>query len=170
MFQVGDIILYPMHGTCIIKEIEKNQILGETKLCYTINIPKERMQVSIPVERADTLGLRYLVAPEVIEEILTGFYAAGTDPMVFENQRYCSELNKKKIKSGDIFQETEVIRDLTRKRLKNKLGSDDTKILNNARQVFVSELMEVKGIDLDEAALLLDDVIDSCPINGLEKE
>lgn len=162
MFQVGDKVLYPMHGTCIIKEIVKNQILGETKLCYTINIPKERMQVSIPVDRADTLGLRYLAQPEIIEDILMGFHNKETDPMIFENQRYCSELNKKKIKSGDIILETEVIRDLTRKSQKNKLGSDDTKMLNNARQVFVSELMEVKGLEHDDAVHLLDEIL----VNG----
>ncbi|UWG95675.1 CarD family transcriptional regulator [Dehalobacter sp. DCM] len=162
MFIKGDKVLYPLYGTCIIEDIVKNQILGDMKLCYTISIPKERMQVSIPVDRADTLGIRYLVDSEVIETILTGFYAEKTDPVMFENQRYCSELNKKKIKSGDIFLEREIIRDLTRKRLFNKLGNDDTKMLNNACQVFISEMMEVKGLAHEEAVQILDDVIEKC--------
>lgn len=78
-----------------------------------------------------------------------------------ENQRWCKDINKKKFKSGDIYKGAEIIRDLTRKGQKNKLDANDTNMLNNARQVFVSEIMEVKGLEEKLAIRLLDEVLNS---------
>lgn len=159
MFQVGDKILYPMHGTCVIDSIDETDILGETKLCYVIYIPQSRMQVSIPKDKAGALGVRKVVKPDVLEKVLNDFNLGETDPIIFENQRYCKDINKKKMKSGDIYESSEIIRDLTRKGQRAKLGADDTNMLNNARQVFISELMEIKGIPEEQAVDLLDEVL-----------
>ncbi len=159
MFQVGDKVLYPMHGTCIIHSIDETDILGETKLCYVLYIPQSRMQISIPKDKAVALGVRKVVNPDILEKVLDGFNLGDTDPIIFENQRYCKDINKKKMKSGDIYEGTEIIRDLTRKSQRIKLGADDTNMLNNARQVFISELMEIKGIPQEQADNLLDEVL-----------
>ncbi len=159
MFQVGDKIFYPMYGTCIIHAIEEKDILGENKLCYILNVPKARMQISIPIDKAKKLGIRQVVNPEVLENVLNSFNLGDTDPIIFENKRFCTDINIKKMKSGDIYKGTEIIRDLTRKSQRNKLGIDDANMLNNARQIFVSELMEVKCIAQEQAINLLDEVL-----------
>ena len=159
MFQVGDKILYPMFGACIIHAVEEKDILGENKLCYILNITKARMQISIPKDKAIKLGIRLIVKPEILENVLNGLNQGDTDPVIFENKRFCTEINTKKIKSGDIYKGTEIIRDLTRKSKKNKLGIDDSNMLDNARQIFVSELMEVKDIGQEQAIHLLDEVL-----------
>lgn len=161
MFQVGEKILYPIHGTCIIQAVEEKEILGETRECYILNIPHVRMQITIPKDKAVELGIRRVVNPEILENVLSSINVGDTDPILFENQRYCSELNKKKIKSGDIYKGTEIIRDLTRKGHRNKLGAVDASMLNNARQIFVSELMVVKDLPQEQAVHLLDDVLNS---------
>ncbi|MDA8441758.1 MAG: CarD family transcriptional regulator [Peptococcaceae bacterium] len=159
MFQAGDKILYPMIGTCIIEAVEEKEILGENKLCYILNIPQARMKISVPKDNAVKLGLRQVVRPEILENVLTIFNLGDTDPIIFENQRYCKDVNKKRIKSGDIYKGIEIIRDLTRKGQRNKLGADDTNMLNNARQIFVSEVMEVKGLAQEQAVHLLDEAL-----------
>ncbi|KUO64499.1 MAG: CarD family transcriptional regulator [Gracilibacter sp. BRH_c7a] len=164
MFQVGDKVLYPMHGTCLIDAIAEKEILGEIKLCYILYIPQARMQISIPVDKAMDLGVRKVVKPEILEKVLNGINVGDTDPVIFENQRYCKDINKKKMKSGDIYKGTEIIRDLTRKGQRSKLGADDANMLNNARQVFISELMEIKGIAQEQADHLLDEVLCSSSV------
>lgn len=159
MFQVGDKILYPMYGTCIIDAVEEKEILGENKLCYRVNIPKARMQIFIPMDKAVKSGIRRVVKPEILENVLNGLNLEDTDPVIFENKRFCTEINTKRIKSGDIYKGTEIIRDLTRKSQRKKLGIVDANMLNNARQIFVSELMEVKGIGQEQAVNLLDEVL-----------
>jgi len=108
MFQVGDKVLYPMHGTCLIDAIAEKEILGEIKLCYILYIPQARMQISIPVDKAMDLGVRKVVKPEILEKVLNGINVGDTDPVIFENQRYCKDINKKKMKSGDIYKGTEI--------------------------------------------------------------
>ena len=114
----------------------------------------------IPMENASSLGIRQVVEPETIENVLKDIWSGNTDPIIYENQRSCMDMNKKKIKSGDIYEGTEVIRDLTRKGRRNKLGAEDSRILTCAREIFVSELMQVKGIDHGQANELLDEVLE----------
>lgn len=159
MFQLGDKIVYPMFGTCNIDAVEEKEILGEKKLYYIINIPKTGMQISIPKDHAIKLGVRLIVKPEILENVLNNFNLGDTDPVIFENKRFCKEINTKKMKTGDIYKGTEIIRDLTRKSKKNKLGTDDANMLDKAREIFISELMEVKCIGQEEATHLLDEVL-----------
>jgi CarD family transcriptional regulator len=167
MFQVGDKILYPMHGAAIIEAVEEKEVLGKNKLYYILNIPQVKMQVMVPMENAVNLGIRQIVEPEILENVLRGFHLGNTDPIIYENQRYCRDTNKKKIKSGDIYEGTEIIRDLTRKGQRNKLGAEDTNMLNNARQIFVSELMQVKGLAQEQADHLLDEVLELGSISNI---
>lgn len=161
MFQIGDRIVYPLHGAGVIEAIEEKEILGESKIYYILDIPHKNVQIMIPKDKAGDSGMRKIVDPETLESVLEDFYEGNTDPTIFENQRYCVNLNKSKIKSGDIYQGTEIIRDLMRKSRRSKLGVEDRNMLDNARKILISELVEVKGIDQQEAVELLDEVIES---------
>lgn len=160
MFQVGDMIFYPMHGAGLIEAIEEKEILGDSKLYYILNIPHKNVQIMIPIDKAADSGMRRVVAPETMEKVLEGLFLGSTDPEIYENQRYCLTVNKTKIKSGDIYKVTEIIRDLMRKSKRHKLGAEDRNMLDNARQILVSELVQVKGVDHQEAVDLLDEVIE----------
>ena len=159
MFQIGDKVLYPMQGVGVIEAIEEKEVLGKNKLYYTLNMPQSNMQIMIPIERAATLGIRQIVEPDILENVLTDFHLGNTDPIIYEDRRYCRDLNKSKIKTGDIYEGTEIIRDLMRKSQRNKLGAEDTNMLNNARRMFISEVMQVKGIGQEQAGHLLDEVL-----------
>lgn len=161
MFQVGDKVFYPMHGAGVIESVEEKEVLGNNKLYYILSIPGIKMQIMIPTENVTNLGIRQVVAPEILENVLFSLNDGDTDPNIFEDQRYCRDMNKKKMKSGDIYKGTEIIRDLTRKSQINKLGAEDINMLHNAREVFVSELMQVKEVAHEQAVHLLDNVLGS---------
>ncbi|GBG55331.1 CarD family transcriptional regulator [bacterium BFN5] len=157
MFQIGDKIFYPMQGGCIILAIEEREILGETQLYYMMNIVHRNMQVSIPVDKIDQLGIRPIVNSDELENVLTTFHDGETDTSCRDNQRYRRDIIK--LKSGDIYEGAEVIRDLIRISNKKKLGITDKNMLDNARQILISEVVLVKGIPLEQASDLLDQVI-----------
>ena len=159
MFQIGDKVLYPMQGVGIIEAIEEKEVLGENKLYYRLNMTEINMQIIIPTEKAETLGIRQIVEPDILDNIFTDFHLGSTDPNIYKDQRYCRDLHKNKIKTGDIYQGTEIIRDLMRKSQRNKLGTEDTTMLNNARRMFISEVMQVKGVDHEQAVHLLNGVL-----------
>ncbi|WP_407310117.1 CarD family transcriptional regulator [Desulfosporosinus sp. SB140] len=159
MFQIGDKVLYPMQGVGVIENIEEKEVLGIKKLYYTLNMPQNNLQIMIPIEKAEALGIRQIIKPDILETILTDFHHGNTDPIIYEDRRYCRNVNKNKMKTGDIYKEIEIIRDLMRKSQKNKLGLEDTNMLKSARRMFISEIMQVKGIAQDQADHLLDEVL-----------
>ena len=159
MFQIGDKVLYPMQGVGVIEAIEEKEVLGENRLYYRLNMTEINMQIIIPIEKAETLGIRQIVEPNILENVFTDFHLGNTDPSIYDDRRYCRDLHKSKIKTGDIYQGTEIIRDLMRKSQRNKLGAEDTTMLNNARRMFISEVMQVKGVDHEQAVHLLNEVL-----------
>lgn len=159
MFQVGDKVLYPMHGAGVIEAIEEKEVLGKNRPYYILNIPHIKMKIMIPIEKAEKLRVRQVVDLPILQNVLDAFYNGKTDPLSTDDQRYRREMNKTKIKSGDIYQGTEIIRDLMRKSKLKKLGSEDKAMLQTARQIFTSELIQVKGIGQEQAIELLDEVI-----------
>lgn len=161
MFQVGDKIFYPMHGAGVIELIEEKEILGEKQTYYVVNMFLRDMQVMVPLGKTDNLGIRQVVDSDIIEEVLSNFHDGETepDPTINPNQRH--QINMNRMKSGDIHEGAHVIRDLMTLARNKKLGTGDKIMLDNARQIFVSELVMVKGIEQEQANELLNEVINN---------
>jgi CarD family transcriptional regulator len=155
MFQVGDKIVYPMHGAGVIECIEEKEILGDRQLYFVMNL--KNMKVSFPMET--DLGIRQVVDSDILEDVLSAFNHGESNPILNPNQRYRSNMNK--MRSGDIYEGAQVIRDLIRMGKKRALATGDKIMLDNARQILVSELVLVKGIELEQAVDMLNDVINS---------
>ncbi|HML32887.1 CarD family transcriptional regulator [Sporomusa sphaeroides] len=159
MFQVGDKIFYPMHGGGIIEKIEEKEIFGQTQLYYVVNIPHRNMQVMLPLDKTEKLGMRPIVDSAQLDAVLSTIHDdCETAPPMNDTQR--QRLNMSKIKTGDIYEEIEVIRDLLRIRNKRKLGMADKNMLDNARQILISEVVLVKDIPLEQATYMLDKMFD----------
>lgn len=159
MFHVGDKVLYPMYGAGVIEAIEEKEVLGKNRIYYFLNIPHIRMKIMIPIEKANDLGIRQVVKPDVLQNVLDDLYNGETDPLSDDNQRYRRDMNKNKIKSGDIYKGTEIIRDLMRKSKIKKLGSEDKTMLENALRILTSEFIQVKEVPKEQAIDMLDKVI-----------
>lgn len=156
MFHIGDKIFYPMHGGGIIEKIEEKEIFGQTQLYYVVNIPHRNMQVMLPLNKTEELGMRPIVDSAKLDDVLSTFHHTDADlPPMNDTQR--QRLNMSKIKSGDIYEEVAVIRDLLRIKSKRKLGMADKNMLDNARQILISEVVLVKNIPIDQATHLLDE-------------
>ncbi|MBP1934375.1 CarD family transcriptional regulator [Ammoniphilus resinae] len=157
MFHIGDKIFYPMHGAGIIEAIEEKEILGEKQLYYVINIPLKSMNVMIPKASAEKLGIRQVVDMTILEDVLSAFLKNDPEPSTNQMQRY--RIHSNKIKSGDIFEVAEVIHELSHIGKKRTLGTGDKIMLNQARQILISEMILVKGIPEEQADHLLDQVL-----------
>jgi CarD family transcriptional regulator len=157
LFQIGDKIVYPMHGAGVIEAIEEKEILGEKRLYYVMNF--RNMQVMFPIGKTSNIGIRQVVDSDILENVLTIFNHGESDPTPNQNQRY--RINMKKMMSGDIYEGAQVIRDLIRIGKKRVLATGDKKMLDNAQQILISELVLVKGIAEEQAANLLNQVIEN---------
>ena len=70
MFKVGERVCYPMHGVGEIEEIEERTVLGETASYYVLRFLIGRMTAFVPVERAESAGLRYVIDGSECEQVL----------------------------------------------------------------------------------------------------
>jgi CarD family transcriptional regulator len=157
MFAIGDNILYPMHGAGTIKSIEKKEILGESREYYCLFLPYSKMNVMIPVDNCDNIGVRYIISNNQIEEV---FEVLGSDSEEMPsnwNRRYRE--NNEKLKTGDIIIVAGVVRDLIRNDRVKKLSTGEKKLLNTAKQILVSELILAGGYSLDEIEKLVEKTV-----------
>ncbi|ABO51746.1 transcriptional regulator, CarD family [Desulforamulus reducens MI-1] len=153
MFQIGDKVFYPMHGAGVIEAIEEKEILGNKQLYYVMQI--RNMQVMFPMK--SDIPLRPVVDLDILDVLFTTFNEEALDLTLKPNQRYRSNMNK--MKSGDIYQGVQVIRDLILMSKKRTLATGDKAMLDNALQILISELVLVKGITEEQAVDLVNGVI-----------
>ncbi|WP_028309066.1 CarD family transcriptional regulator [Desulfitibacter alkalitolerans] len=153
MFAIGDKVFYPMHGAGVIEAIEEREILGDKQFYYVMNI--RDMLVLFPLE--SNLRIRQIVDLDTLEDALKVFNDDVSAPTLNPSQRYRSNLNK--MKSGDIYEGAQVIRDLVHISKKRPLATSDKNMLDNARQILISELVLVKGIAHEQADCILTDAI-----------
>ena len=157
MYQVGDRILYPMHGAGIIRSIEEREILGSVKEYYILHVPCGDMNVMIPVDNCDAIGVRPVVSREEIESAIEILKQDSTRMTGNWNKRYRE--NMEKIKTGNIELVAGIVRNLTRVDRDNRLSAGEKKMLSNVRKILQSEIMLVCGIDEDAARDMIEKAI-----------
>lgn len=86
MFQIGDKIVYPMHGAGIIEAIEEKEILGTTRQYCVIRIISKDMQVMLPINQLQKSGIRYIVDKGTLDGILLEFHHGESDPHSLGNK------------------------------------------------------------------------------------
>lgn len=157
MFIIGDRIVYPMHGAGIIEQIEEKQILGEVRRYYILKVPCGDMKIMIPTESSQEIGVRAVISVSEINEVLGVLSAESSEMSNNWNRRYRE--NMEKLKTGDIYNVAEVVRNLMRTDKEKKLSTGEKKMLSNAKQILISEIILVKDIDQDAAEKIIDSAV-----------
>jgi CarD family transcriptional regulator len=155
LFKIGDNIVYPMHGAGVIEAIEEKEVLGEKRDYFVIRMPINNMQVMIPMAKIESSRIRMVVDLPILDEVLDVFHHGESDRTLTWKERY--KTNMDKMKTGEIHEGAEVVRDLMRINKEKALNSSERQMLDSARRIFVSELGLVKGIDEVEALELLNE-------------
>lgn len=156
MFNVGDKIVYPMHGAGTIDAIEEKDILGEKQNYYIIKMPGE-VKVMVPISKADDVGVRGIIDKEEAGKVLQVLEANETEMSNNWNKRY--KENMEKMKSGNIYEVADVVRNLSYKQKEKGLSTGEKKMLNNAKQILVSELVLAEHASEDEVENLVENKI-----------
>lgn len=157
MFAIGDKVVYPMHGAGIIQKIEDQQVLGETRSYYILHIPYGNMQVMVPVENSDQVGVRPIVSPDKVNAVYELLREESTEMDDNWNRRFRE--NMEKLKSGDIFEVAEVVRNLIRVDRIKKLSTGEKKMLANAKQILISEIVLIKDVNEIETNVMIDKIV-----------
>jgi len=157
MFNIGDKVVYPMHGAGIIEGIEEKEILGKCQRYYILRLPIREMKVMLPTDNVQNLGLRDIIADSTVSEVLMILSGNQSDMSANWNRRYRD--NMEKVKTGDIHDVAEVVRDLQLMDRSRGLSTGERKMLSNSKQILVSELALVKNQGRQEIENLIDGAI-----------
>jgi CarD family transcriptional regulator len=154
MFVIGDRIVYPMHGAGVIEAIEERYILGETRRYYILNVAFGDMKIMIPCDSSDLIGVREVITADELMRVMEVLSNDSTEMSDNWNRRYRENLAK--LKTGETCHVAEVVRNLMRIDRVKKLSTGEKKMLANAKQILISELI----LAVDEEAAALESLIE----------
>ena len=141
-------------------------MLGETREYLTIQILHNDMTVNVPCENAERVGLRRVIDEEMVTVVLKALTGNGTTMPKNWNRRF--KHNRDKMKTGDIFELAEVVRNLSLRDHEKGLSTGEKQMFVKAKKILASELMYAKEMDEDEAAVWLDEILST--VDGKPKK
>ncbi|MBP1926135.1 CarD family transcriptional regulator [Sedimentibacter acidaminivorans] len=154
MYNLGDKVVYPMHGAGVIESMESKEVLGETKNYYVLKMPIGEMKLMIPVDNVNNIGLRNIIDQDSVEEIIDILKEGAVLNDSNWNKRYRDNLLK--MKTGDIYAVAQVVRDLTFRDREKGLSTGEKKMLISAKQMIVSEI----ALSIDEEGVSVEEFLD----------
>ena len=158
MFNVGDKFVYPMHGAGTIDSIEEKDILGEKQSYYILRMPGG-VKVMIPTAKAEEVGVRNVIDKSSADRVISVLEQNETDMDKNWNKRYRDNMDK--MNSGDIYEVADVVRNLSFKQKEKGLSTGEKKMLNNAKQILVSELVLAEHASQEEVEEIVETKINT---------
>ncbi|NLZ43742.1 MAG: CarD family transcriptional regulator [Clostridia bacterium] len=156
MFKVGDRVVYPMHGAGIIEAVEEKDISGTVEKYYVIRLSMGEMKIMVPVSNVQLVGVREVIGKDEVVKVLDILKSKTSIMSSNWNRRY--RANMEKIKSGNIYEVAEVVRNLSLRDREKGLSTGERKMLENARQILLSELVLAQNITEEQ----VEEMVEGC--------
>jgi CarD family transcriptional regulator len=147
-FEIGDNVVYPHHGAGKVLRKEVKDILGERREYLTIKILHNDMTVMVPTENAALAGLRRVIDEETVKKVLAVLQDECSEMPKNWNRRF--KHNRDKIKTGDIYELAEVVRNLAIREHRKGLSTGEKQMFTRAKKILASELMYALEMDEEE--------------------
>ncbi len=148
-YDVGDRVVYPHHGAAIIVRREKREIDGEKNEYLVLEMAQGELTLSVPVDNADEVGMRPPIGKDEVEDLFE--LLAKRDIREPSNWSRRFKNHQEKLKSGDVYQVAEVVRNLSLRDQAKGLSAGEKTMFVKARGVLVSELSFALDVSEDDA-------------------
>jgi CarD family transcriptional regulator len=156
-YKIGDKVVYPHHGAGTIVKKESREVLGEKREYLTIKILHNDMTVQVPCENAEKVGLRTVIGEKEVAIVLKALTGSSTEMPKNWNRRF--KHNRDKMKTGDVMELAEVVRNLALRDHEKGLSTGEKQMFVKAKKILASELMYAKNMDEDECHEWLEEVL-----------
>ncbi|MFM7094936.1 MAG: CarD family transcriptional regulator [Actinomycetota bacterium] len=156
-FKKGDTVIYPQHGACIVHGIKKMKAFGATQEYLILKTVINEMTLSVPTSKAADVGVRPPVSPDELEDLVSVLSKA--DPRVPSNWSRRFKNQQEKLKSGDVYQVAEVVRNLAARNRDASLSAAERTMYDRARINLISEIAPALKVSTEEAEAFLDEAL-----------
>ena len=123
---------------------------------YILEMPGE-VKVMIPTATAEEHGIRSVINKEEAQKVMSVLEQDETEMEKNWNKRYRENMDK--MKSGNIYEIADVVRNLSFKQKEKGLSTGEKKMLYNANQILVSELVLAEHASENEVENLVENKI-----------
>ncbi|MBO0769132.1 MAG: CarD family transcriptional regulator [Solirubrobacterales bacterium] len=156
-FEVGDSVVYPHHGAGKVLKKELRDILGEEREYLTIEILHNEMTVMVPSDNAAQAGLRRVIDKDTCKKVV----ALLAEPSSEEGRNWTRRFkaNREKVKTGDIYDLAEVVRNLGAREAQKGLSTGEKAMHTRAMKILASEMVYALDMDEEQVEQYLTDVI-----------
>lgn len=154
MFSIGDLIVHPMHGAGVIEDIIQEKVAGVLQEYYVFKMPMCGLTLKIPTANAHLIGVRGILSRHEIDSLLDAIPGIPVEMNSNWNKRY--QENMRRLKSGDLYEVARVIKSLMYRDMLRGLSTGERKMLHNAKQIMISEIVLVEACDYKEIETRLD--------------
>ena len=148
IYSIGDKVVHPMHGAGIIDGTIEKRINGVTRKYYKLKLFSNSMQVLIPIESSEQIGVRPIIDENTADNIIRSIDSIEVVPENNWSKRYRD--NMLHLKSGDLMQVALVVKSLTKRDSEKGLSSGERKMLNSAKQILISEIVLAKSANYED--------------------
>jgi CarD family transcriptional regulator len=157
-------VVYPHHGAGQVIKKEDKKVMGEVRQYLTIKILHNDMTVMVPCENAGKAGLRRVIDEETVKKVLAVLSDDCSEMPKNWNRRF--KHNRDKIKTGDIYELAEVVRNLAIREQDKGLSTGEKQMYTRAKKILASELMYALEMDEDGAEAHLDGILHREPVGA----
>lgn len=154
----GDTVIYPQHGACIVLNIKRMKAFGKTSDYLILRTVINEMTLSIPVEQISAVGVRPPVSSSELQDLVSVLSKA--DPRVPANWSRRFKNHQEKLKSGDVYQVAEVVRNLAARDRDSALSAAEKTMYDRARVNLISEIQPALKCTSEEAEVYLDKALE----------
>ena len=157
-FECGDNVVYPHHGAGKVLKKEAKTMFGQERIYLTIKILHNDMTVMVPSENAAKAGLRRVIDEETVLKVLAVLSDDVSEMPKNWNRRF--KYNREKIKTGDVFELAEVVRNLAIREMEKGLSTGEKQMYTRAKKILASEFMYALDKDDEGAEDFLDSLLE----------
>ena len=154
MYRKGDTVVHPEHGAAVIEDLRERDFLGEKKTYFVLRLAYGDLTLSIPADNTQAVGLRKVVAKSEVKKVLAVLREDESKMASNWSRRFKN--HQEKLKSGDVYQVAEVVRNLALRETTKGLSAGEKAMLVRARGILVSELSFALNVSEDEALAKLE--------------
>ena len=156
-YTVGDTVVYPHHGAAVIEKTEERDLSGESREYLVLRLSYGDLTVMVPSDSCDEVGIRNVISKREVQQVLSVLREPEPNPNGNWSRRF--KANYEKLRSGDIFQVAEVVRNLATREKGRGLSAGEKRMLTKAKQILLSELAVAIGKDEEQADALIEEVL-----------
>lgn len=149
LLTVGNKVIYPCQGPCVISSIVKTVVDDTPMTFYQLQVlDAGGGQLLVPVDKVKTVGIRPLLKKPQIPKLLDQLKRPST---ASTDRKQRVRDNLKLLASGSAFDLAEIVESLTELVEEKELSIAERNMLNRAKRLLVCEISEVTGMTKEEA-------------------